>query len=50
MSLDQLFEHYKNRPNTKFVLETKIDHSLDPSYELEEKDAVYKEKSLSCAA
>lgn len=39
MSLDQLFEHYKNKPNTKFVLETKIDHNLDPSYELEDKVA-----------
>ncbi len=39
MSLDELFKHYKNRPNTKFVLETKIDHSINPSYELEDKIA-----------
>lgn len=37
MSLNQLFAYYKNKPNTKFVLETKIDHSIDHSYELEEK-------------
>lgn len=39
MSLNELFEHYKNKPNTKFVLETKIDHSVDDSYELEDKIA-----------
>lgn len=39
MSLNELFKHYKNRPNTKFVLETKIDHSINPSYELEDKIA-----------
>ncbi|RVU69871.1 MULTISPECIES: glycerophosphodiester phosphodiesterase [Lactobacillus] len=39
MSLNELFEHYKNRPNTKFILETKIDHGLNPSYELEDKIA-----------
>ena len=39
MSLSELFEHYKNKPNTKFVLETKIDHSTDSSYELEDKIA-----------
>ncbi|MDF7638477.1 glycerophosphodiester phosphodiesterase family protein [Lactobacillus sp. ESL0791] len=39
MSLSQLFSYYKNKPNAKFVLETKIDHSVDPSYELEEKIA-----------
>ncbi|AZN76073.1 glycerophosphodiester phosphodiesterase [Lactobacillus acidophilus] len=39
MSLNELFKHYQNKPNTKFVLETKIDHSLNPSYELEDKIA-----------
>lgn len=39
ISLDQLFKYYQNKPNTKFVLETKIDHGLDPSYELEDKIA-----------
>lgn len=39
MSLNELFEHYKNKPNAKFVLETKIDHGLNPSYELEDKIA-----------
>ena len=39
MSLPQLFKYYKNKPNTKFILETKIDHSVDSSYELEEKIA-----------
>ena len=39
MSLNELFKYYKNRPNTKFVLETKIDHSINPSYELEDKIA-----------
>lgn len=39
MSLNELFKYYKNKPNTKFVLETKIDHSTDKSYELEEKIA-----------
>ncbi|EEJ70938.1 glycerophosphodiester phosphodiesterase [Lactobacillus ultunensis] len=39
MSLNELFAHYKNKPNTKFVLETKIDHSINPSYELEDKIA-----------
>ena len=39
MSLNELFKYYKNRPNTKFVLETKIDHSIDHSYELENKIA-----------
>ncbi|MBL1072437.1 glycerophosphodiester phosphodiesterase [Lactobacillus kitasatonis] len=39
MSLNELFKHYKNRPNTKFVLETKIDHSINPTYELEDKIA-----------
>ena len=33
MSLNELFKHYKNRP------ETKIDHSINPSYELEDKIA-----------
>lgn len=39
MSLSELFKHYQNKPNTKFVLETKIDHGLNPSYELEDKIA-----------
>ena len=39
MSLNELFAHYRNKPNTKFVLETKIDHSINPSYELEDKIA-----------
>lgn len=39
MSLNELFEHYKNKPNAKFVLETKIDHGLNSSYELEDKIA-----------
>ncbi|WEV51505.1 glycerophosphodiester phosphodiesterase [Lactobacillus sp. ESL0731] len=39
LSLDQLFEHYQKRPNTKFVLETKVDHSVDPSYQLEDEIA-----------
>ncbi|MEB3363455.1 glycerophosphodiester phosphodiesterase family protein [Lactobacillus sp. R2/2] len=39
LSLPQLFEYYQKRPNTKFILETKIDHSLEPSYELEDKIA-----------
>lgn len=39
MSLNELFKYYKNKPNTKFVLETKIDHGLNPSYELEDKIA-----------
>lgn len=39
MSLNELFDYYKNKPNTKFVLETKIDHAQDKSYELEEKIA-----------
>ena len=39
MSLDELFEHYQKKPNTKFVLETKIDHSIDPSYQLEDEIA-----------
>lgn len=44
ISLNQLFEYYKNKPNTKFVLETKIDHSQDPSYELEDKIAAVVKK------
>ncbi|MBA1392581.1 glycerophosphodiester phosphodiesterase, partial [Lactobacillus sp. XV13L] len=39
MSLDQLFKHYRNRPQAKFILETKVDHALEPSYELEDKTA-----------
>lgn len=39
LSLAQLFHHYRNQPNTKFVLETKIDHSVDPSYQLEDEIA-----------
>ena len=39
MSLPQLFKYYQKRPNTKFILETKIDHSSDPSYELEDQIA-----------
>ncbi len=39
LSLGELFKYYRNKPNTKFVLETKIDHSLDHSYALEEKIA-----------
>lgn len=39
MSLNELFKYYQNKPNTKFVLETKIDHSVNPSYELEDKIA-----------
>lgn len=39
LSLAELFEHYRKRPETKFILETKIDHSLNPSYELEDKIA-----------
>ncbi len=39
ISLAELFEHYRKRPETKFILETKIDHSLNPSYELEDKIA-----------
>lgn len=39
LSLDQLFSHYQKRPNTKFVLETKVDHSIDPSYQLEDEIA-----------
>ena len=39
LSLPELFEYYQKRPNTKFILETKIDHSLEPSYELEDKIA-----------
>ena len=38
-SLSQLFDYYKNKHNTKFILETKIDHNLNPSYELEDKIA-----------
>lgn len=39
LSLTQLFEHYRKQPQAKFILETKIDHSIDPSYELENKIA-----------
>ncbi|MGN1271909.1 MAG: glycerophosphodiester phosphodiesterase [Lactobacillus sp.] len=39
MSLNELFKYYQHRPNTTFVLETKIDHSINPSYELEDKIA-----------
>ena len=44
MSLNELFEHYKNKPSAKFVLETKIDHSINPSYELEDKIAAVVKK------
>ncbi|RMC61982.1 glycerophosphodiester phosphodiesterase [Lactobacillus sp. ESL0259] len=36
LSLPELFDYYQKKPNTKFILETKIDHGLDPSYELED--------------
>ena len=39
LSLPELFEYYQKKPNTKFILETKIDHELDPSYELEDQIA-----------
>ena len=39
LSLPELFEYYQKKPNTKFILETKIDHGLDPSYELEDQIA-----------
>lgn len=39
LSLAELFEHYQKKPDTKFILETKIDHSIDSSYELEDKIA-----------
>lgn len=39
LSLAQLFAYYKNKPQTKFILETKVDHSLVSSYELEDKIA-----------
>lgn len=39
LSLSQLFKHYQKDPQAKFVLETKIDHHQDPSYQLEEKIA-----------
>ncbi|WEV40191.1 glycerophosphodiester phosphodiesterase [Lactobacillus sp. ESL0684] len=38
-SLPQIFAHYRKRPETKFVLETKIDHGVDHSYQLEEQIA-----------
>lgn len=37
LSLSELLNYYQKKPNTKFILETKIDHSLDKSYELEDK-------------
>lgn len=37
LSLDQLFDYYKDKPNTKFVLETKVDHGVDKSNKLEKK-------------
>ena len=39
LSLPELFDYYQKKPNTKFILETKIDHGLDPSYELEDQIA-----------
>lgn len=39
ISLEELFKYYQHRPHTKFLLETKIDHSENPSYELEDKIA-----------
>lgn len=35
ISLEQLFEYYKNKPNAKFILETKVDHGVDKSNNLE---------------
>lgn len=35
MSLDQLFEHYQNDPKAKFVIETKVDHGVDSTDNLE---------------
>ena len=39
LSLPELFDYYQKKPNTKFILETKIDHGLNPSYELEDQIA-----------
>ena len=39
LSLAELFAHYQHRPQAKFILETKIDHSLDSSYMLEDEIA-----------
>ncbi|KRN14320.1 glycerophosphodiester phosphodiesterase [Lactobacillus gigeriorum] len=40
LSLGQLFKYYQNKPTAKFILETKIDHSIDHSYHLEDKIAL----------
>lgn len=40
LSLDELFAYYRNKPNTKFVLETKIEPGQeDPTHQLEKKIA-----------
>lgn len=39
LSLPEIFDYYQKKPNTKFILETKIDHGLDPSYDLEDQIA-----------
>lgn len=35
MSLDQLFAYYQNKPQAKFLIETKVDHGVDKSDKLE---------------
>lgn len=37
LSLSELFAHYQKRTRTKFILETKVDHTTDSSYLLESK-------------